>query len=60
LSKNRNGFCYDSFWERFGLQGEMPIVSKSFFDFLLKQYLSKGKVNYWLESDFNYLGDAYG
>lgn len=59
LSRDKKGFCYDSFWDRFGLVGEMPVVSKSFNDLLSQLYLSKGKRNFWLESDFSYLGDAY-
>ncbi|MHC5354591.1 SMI1/KNR4 family protein [Myroides sp. LJL115] len=59
LTKDRLGYCYDSFWDRHGLVGEQPIIAKSFTELLKRLYNSKGKSWYWTESDFSFYGDAY-
>lgn len=59
LSKERNGRCYDSFWDRHGVVGECSIVANSFTDLVINLLNAKGKNLYWLEDTFNYLGDAY-
>ena len=58
LSKARLGYCYDSFWDRYGLIGDMPIIAKSFSEFLSRLYQGGGNY-YWLESQFESYGDAY-
>jgi len=58
-SLERNGKCYDSFWDRHGVVGECSIVAITFTDLLLNLYNSGGKELFWLSDSFHYLGDAY-
>ena len=55
----KNGFCYDSSVECHGLAGDCAIVSKCFTDLLNSLYQNKGTSVFWIEPDFQYLGDAY-
>ncbi|QIH33868.1 hypothetical protein [Sphingobacterium sp. DR205] len=59
LTNERNGQCYDSFYETHSLQGDSAIVAKNFTELLKNLYANKGKHWYWLPEDFEKLGDAY-
>jgi hypothetical protein len=59
LFKERLGKCYDSFWDRHGVVGEQPIIANSFTELLEQLYQSKGDYFYWLQEDFENMGDAY-
>jgi hypothetical protein len=59
LFKERLGKCYDSFWDRHGIVGEQPIIANSFTELLEQLYQSKGDYFYWLQEDFENMGDAY-
>lgn len=59
LSKERLGRCYDSFWDRYGVVGDNPIIAFSFSELLFQLLENKGDYYYWLKDNFNYLGDAY-
>lgn len=59
LSSERNGRCYDSFWDRHGVVGECPIIANSFTDLLCCLLNSNGEYLYWLDDSFVSLGDAY-
>lgn len=59
LAPERFGRCYDSFHENHVFIGATPIIAMSFSEFLLKEYEMKGRNHYWLEEDFEDLGDAY-
>jgi len=59
LNPTRIGRCYDSFWDRHGLAGDCPVVATCF-ESLLEQLLkNEGRYWYWIEDNFNSLGDAY-
>ena len=59
MSKNRLGYCYDSFWDRYCVVGEQSIITKSFTELLERIYASKGNMWYWMREDFSSYGDAY-
>ena len=59
MSKNRLGYCYDSFWDRYGIAGEQAIIAKSFTELLDRIYNSNGNIWYWIEKNFTPYGDAY-
>lgn len=59
LSKNRLGYCYDSFWDRYGIAGEQAIIAKNFTELLDRIYNSNGNIWYWIEKNFIPYGDAY-
>lgn len=59
LAPDRNGRCYDSFWDRHAIAGSCPIIALSFSEFLLRSFESGGKELYWLASEFVSPGDAY-
>lgn len=59
LSTERLGRCYDSFWDRHGVVGECMIIATSFSELVLRLYRNNGESIFWLEDDFEYLGDAY-
>ena len=59
LSKNKQGYCYDSFWDRHGVAGEQAVVAKSFTELLQSLYHAKGQSLYWTEQGFQSPGDAY-
>ena len=58
-SVERNGRCYDSFWDRHGVVGECAVVALSFSELLINLYKSKGEQLFWLADSFKNLGDAY-
>ncbi len=58
LFPERQGRCYDSFWDRHGLAGDCPILAGSFSQ-LLARLLEEKADWYWLREDFQPLGDAY-
>lgn len=58
-SPERNGRCYDSFWDRHGVVGECSIVAFNFADLLINLYNCGGRELFWLSESFHYLGDAY-
>lgn len=59
LAEGRLGRCYDSFWDRYGVAGEQPIIANSFTEFLQAIYENRGGYYYWLEDSFQPIGDAY-
>ncbi|WP_167280571.1 SMI1/KNR4 family protein [Paenibacillus lupini] len=59
LSYGRCGKCYDSFYEVHGVAGSNAIIANSFTDLLRQLLESKGQYLYWVEDDFEALGDAY-
>lgn len=59
LSPSRVGRCYDSFFDRHGVVGSCPIIAMSFTDAINRLYENKGQYWYWLNDDFQSLGDAY-
>ena len=59
MSKDRLGYCYDSFWDRYSVVGEQSIIAKSFTELLERIYASKGNMWYWMREDFSSYGDAY-
>lgn len=59
LTPERYGQCYDSFIGTHSLIGDTSIIAKNFTELLQNLYLGKGQYWYWLQDDFQYLGDAY-
>lgn len=59
LARERNGRCYDSFWDRHAVAGECAIVAGSFTELLERLYTNMGESLFWLDEDFEYIGDAY-
>ena len=59
LAPARLGKCYDSFWDRHGVAGAQPVIANSFTELLQLLYANKGGYHYWLQDDFQSLGDAY-
>lgn len=59
LDPARLGRCYDSFHEVHGLVGDSTVVAESFTDLLGRLIANSGGHWYWLEADFQSLGDAY-
>lgn len=59
LSSKRLGRCYDSYSDRHGVVGENSIIAYSFTELLKRLIANKGDYWYWLEDDFDSLGDAY-
>lgn len=59
LNRARFGRCYDSFWDRHGIAGECQIVATSFERLLEQLVEGNGAHWYWLNEDFQSLGDAY-
>ncbi|WP_199415107.1 SMI1/KNR4 family protein [Chitinophaga silvisoli] len=59
IGVDRQGRCYDSFWDRHGLPGEQVVVAKSFTELLERLYAARGGRWFWLEDSFENYGDAY-
>lgn len=59
LSDERLRKCYDSFPEYHGIVGECAVAANSFTELVYNLYSYKGNGIYWLDDDFEYLGDAY-
>lgn len=59
LANERQGRCYDSFWDRHGVVGECAVVARNFTELLTQLYNNQGKSLFWLDDDFGYIGDAY-
>ena len=59
MAKERLGKCYDSFWDRHGVVGECGIVALNFTELVSQLYSNQGKNLFWLDDNFNYIGDAY-
>ncbi|TAF65397.1 MAG: SMI1/KNR4 family protein [Cytophagales bacterium] len=58
LNKNRLGKCYDSFWDRHAVVGSCSVIALNFTELIVS--ILKQKENFfWLENDFQSLGDAY-
>lgn len=57
--KDRLGYCYDSFWDVYGIAGSQGIIAKSFTELLERLYHSKGMEWYWTGRKFSSYGDAY-
>ena len=59
LTDERKGQCYDSFYETHSLEGDSPVIARNFTELLTRLYQHKGEHWYWLQGDFEQLGDAY-
>lgn len=59
LHQDRLGKYYDSFWDKHGVPGDSPIIAKSFTELLDRLVKKNGERWYWLNEDFESLGDAY-
>ncbi len=59
LNESRIGRCYDSFWDRHGVVGECQVVASSFEQLLAQLIQGRGTYWYWLQDEFQSLGDAY-
>lgn len=59
LNKMRYGLCYDAFHETYGLVGDMPIIAKKFTELLENLVKNEGKSIFWLDDNFELLGDVY-
>jgi antitoxin YokJ len=59
LDKTRQGRCYDSFWDSYGLIGSTPIIAVSFTDFIERALWGQGDEFWWKKDTFTSLGDAY-
>ncbi len=59
LAPERNGRCYDSFWDSYAMPGYSPIIAFSFTELLLRLLENQGDHWYWCRPDFKPLGDAY-
>ena len=59
LHPDRLGRCYDSFREVHGVPGSCAIIAQSFTDLIERLIASKGSHWYWLDPEFESLGDAY-
>jgi hypothetical protein len=57
---SRNGWCYDSTHETYGVIGQMAIVAFSFGELLSQLCAHAGEQWYWLAASFPPKGDAYG
>ncbi|CAM9100171.1 SMI1/KNR4 family protein [Acinetobacter bereziniae] len=58
-AQGKLGQCYDSFLETHATIGDSPIIAQNFTELIYQLYLNKGQHWYWLQDDFQYLGDAY-
>ena len=59
LNHKRLGLCCDSFSDSHAQPGDTKIVAKTFTDFLLSMLDNKGQHWYFLQPEFESLGDAY-
>ena len=64
LNPARVGRCYDIFWDQYGQPGVMPVIARSFTEFLQLLLAFAGDydgsmLGYWLATDFEPYGDAY-
>ncbi|WP_421034254.1 SMI1/KNR4 family protein [Mitsuaria sp. CC2] len=59
LHPERMGRCYDSYIDRHAVAGSCSVVATSFADFLEKTIAYGGRGLYWLDPQFESLGDAY-
>ena len=57
LRTDARGRCYDSFWDRHGVAGSMPVIAESFTSFLRR--VAASDAAYWTSREFVPLGDAY-
>jgi len=57
LSRERLGYCYDSFWDIHPQDSQ--IIAKSFTDLLVQLLANRGRHWYWLQPKFRSLGKAY-
>lgn len=59
FNEDRLGRCYQAFWDTYPLIGDTPIVAKSFENLLKYLIENNGQYWYFLEDDFEQIGDAY-
>lgn len=59
LSCEKFGWCYDSFYETYGLINDMPIIAKSFKELLFRLYSNKGNYPYWKLNEFDKIYGFY-
>jgi hypothetical protein len=59
LNPRFHGHCYDAFHETFAMPGYVAIVASSFTDLLERLLAAEGRCSYWLEDDFQNLGEAF-
>lgn len=53
------GHCYDAFHETFAMPGYVAIVASSFTNLLERLLAAEGRCSYWLQDDFQQLGEAF-
>ena len=46
-------------FDRHGVVGECSVIAISFTELVERLFRSKGKSLYWLDDNFEYIGDAY-
>lgn len=60
LNPQRLGLIYDSFSDRHAVEGESQVIACSFTELLERLINNQGQYWFWLEDEFESLGDAYG
>lgn len=59
LGRKYLGRCYDSFSDRHGVRGSCPVIARSFSELINRLLANNGQHWYWLQDNFESLGDAY-
>lgn len=59
LHPDRLGRCYDAFYDVYGVVGSMAVIALSFTDLIRSLLDNRGAHWWWLEPDWESLGDAY-
>ena len=59
LSPEHLGLCYDAFRETFARPGYMNVIAGSFSDLLGRLLAHKVDTTYWLQEDFQPLGEGF-
>jgi hypothetical protein len=60
LAPERLGRCYDSYWDSHAMPGYSPIIAQSFTELIVRLIQNRGEHWYWLQPNFETIGDAYG
>lgn len=59
LNPDHAGNCYDAFHETFAMPGYVKVVAVSFTDFVQRLLNHHDDSTYWLQDDFEDLGEAF-
>lgn len=59
LNPEHAGLCYDAFHETFEIPGYVDVIASSFSDLLRRLLDHKEDSTYWLQEDFEPLGEAF-